>query len=227
MADGNSPQAAREPIFNAPLLTLVLPAVILAGYGLQTLAGPAAQTLLVEDFGLTAILLRQGQWGLLLSHMFLHGSWTHAGLNAAFCLAFSAPVVRAMGRGPGGVLSFLVFFLLCGVVGGLGYCLVNWHSSIPIIGASGAISGLMGAASRMMRTLPGRLNGFLEGPVVVMTVFWCVWNVALAFVPWLLTPDLPAGTSVAWQVHVFGFLAGLLLIGPWLRLFHREYFTTN
>jgi membrane associated rhomboid family serine protease len=60
-----------------------------------------------------------------------------------------------------------------------------------------------------------------------MTVFWCGVNAASAFVPYLLMPGLPAGTSVAWQAHVFGFLAGLLLIGPWLRLFHREYFTTN
>lgn len=224
MADSDTPRAEREPVFNAPILTLALPVVILAGYGLQVLAGPAAQPVLVDDFGLSPILLRLGHWDLLLSHMFLHGSWTHAGLNAAFCLAFSTPVVRAAGRGAGGVLSFLLFFLVCGVVAGLGYCLLNWHSSVPTVGASGAISGLMGAASRLLRVPPGRLNPFNAGPVVSLTAFWCGINAVSAFVPGVLGF---ASGPIAWQAHIVGFLCGLLLIGPWLRLFHREYFTTN
>lgn len=224
MADFQSPRAEREPIFNAPVLTLVLPAVILIGYGLQALTGGAAQDTLIEDFALNPLLLRQGHWDQLLSHMFLHGNWGHAGLNAAFCLAFSTPVVRAMGRGAGGVLSFLLFFLLCGVVAGLGFCLLNWRQDMTVIGASGAISGLMGAASRLMRVQPGTLNGFMAGPVVGLTVFWCGVNAASAFVPGLVGV---AGGPVAWQAHIVGFLFGLLTIGPWLRLFHREYFTTN
>ena len=224
MADSDLPHAQREPIFNAPILTLAVPVVILAGYGLQALAGPAAQDLLVDAFGLSPVLLRQGHWDLLLSHMFLHGSWSHAGMNAVFCLAFSTPVVRAMGRGAGGVLSFLIFFLLCGVAAGLGYCLLNWHGNGTIVGASGAISGLMGAASRLMGMPRGKLNPFTAGPVVGMTLFWCGVNAASAFIPDVM--GVGAG-PVAWQAHVTGFLFGLLLIGPWLRLFHREYFTTN
>ena len=224
MADSLPPRAEREPLFNAPILTLALPAVILIGYGLQVLTGPAGQNALFDAFALNPLLLRQGHWDLLLSHMFLHGGWGHAGLNAAFCLAFSTPVVRSMGRGAGGVLSFLVFFLLCGVVGGLGFCLLNWHSNVAIIGASGAISGLMGAASRLMGVPPGKLNPFTAGPVVGLTLFWCGVNAASAFLPDLVGIG---GGPVAWQAHVAGFLFGVLLIGPWLRLFHREYFTIN
>ena len=227
MADLPSPPAAREPIFNAPLLTLALPLVIIGGYGLQTLAGPNGQEAVFESFALNPLLLRQGHWDLLLSHMFLHGSWSHAILNAAFCLAFSTPVVRSMGRGAGGVLSFLLFFLVCGVIAGLGYCLLNWRDNVAMVGASGAISGLMGAASRMIRAPRGHLNGFTQGPVVAMTVFWCGVNAASGLLPQFFAVGVPAGTLLAWQAHVVGFLAGLLLIGPWLRLFHREYFTTN
>lgn len=231
MADSNSSPVGREPFFNAPLLTLAIPAVILAGYLLQVLAGPSGQGLLLDDFALTPVLLRQGHWDLLLSHIFLHGSWAHAGLNAAFCLAFSAPVVRAAGPGAGGVLSFLVFFLLCGVVAGLGYCLLNWRgeaSNIPVIGASGAISGLMGASSRLMGVPRGQLNGFTRGPVVGMTLFWCGVNAASAFIPEVMGVGVSAGKApVAWQDHVVGFLFGLLLIEPWLRVFHRQYFTTS
>ncbi len=224
MPEPESPRAPREPFFNAPLLTLAIPGAIMLGYLLQVLAGPSAQDALIADFALNPLLLRQGHWDLLLSHMFLHGSWAHAGLNAAFCLAFSTPVVRAVGRGAGGVLSFLVFFLLCGVVAGLGFCLLNWRFNIDIVGASGAISGLMGASTRLMSVPRGQLNGFTAGPVVSMTIFWCGVNAASAFVPGLMGAG---GALVAWQAHIVGFLFGLLLIEPWLRLFHREYFTTN
>jgi len=224
MADSNSPPVEREPFFNAPLLTLAIPLVILGGYLLQVLAGPVGQAALQDAFALNPLLLRQGHWDLLLSHIFLHGGWTHAGLNAAFCLAFSTPVVRAAGRGAGGVLSFLVFFLLCGVAGGLGFCLLNWHDNVAIVGASGAISGLMGASSRLMGAPRGKLNPFTAGPVVGMTLFWCGVNCASAFIPDLM--GVGSG-PVAWQDHVVGFLFGLLLIGPWLRIFHRQYFTTN
>ena len=205
MADSLPPPALREPFFNAPILTLALPAVIMGGYLLQVLAGPAAQDALFDAFALNPLLLRQGHWDLLLSHIFLHGSWTHAGLNAAFCLAFSTPVVRAMGRGAGGVLSFLLFFLLCGAVAGLGYCLLNWRVNVAMVGASGAISGLMGAASRLMNVPRGQLNAFTNGRVVSMTVFWCGLNAASAFLPDLM--GMGAGL-VAWQAHVSGFLFG-------------------
>lgn len=224
MANSNSSPVEREPFFNAPLLTLAIPAVILVGYGLQVLAGPAGQAALMDVFALNPLLLRQGHWDLLLSHMFLHGSWMHAGLNAAFCLAFSAPVVRAAGRGAGGVLSFLVFFLLSGVVAGLGFCLLNWREDVVIVGASGAISGLMGASSRLMSVPRGQLNPLISAPVIAMTVFWCGVNAVSAFVPGLVGGG---AAPVAWQAHVVGFLFGLLLIEPWLRLFHRQYFTTN
>src|SRR5438105_3787458 len=65
MADSDLPRAAREPFFNAPVLTLAIPAVIVGGYLLQVLAGPAAQEALVDAFGLNPLLLRQGHWDLL------------------------------------------------------------------------------------------------------------------------------------------------------------------
>ncbi|MGZ3305789.1 MAG: rhomboid family intramembrane serine protease [Asticcacaulis sp.] len=223
MADSSPERPVREPLLNAPALVLVIPAIILAGYGLQVLAGPQANNALIDAYALSPVLLRQGHYDLLLSHMFLHGSWMHALMNAAFCFAFSAPVVRAAGRGPGGVLSFFLFYLVCGVVAGFGYCLLNWRADVAIIGASGAISGIMGAAIRLGVT-PGRFESFRSSRVITMTVFWCGVNAASAFVPGVTGP---AGVLVAWQAHVVGYLAGLLLIEPWIRLFHRRYFTTS
>lgn len=213
----------REPFFNAPARTLVIPALILIGYGLQVLIGPQANDTVLGAFALNPLLLRQGAFDLLISHIFLHGSWTHAGLNAAFCLAFSGPIARAMGKGAGGVISFFTFFLICGIVAGIGYCLLNWRSDVAIVGASGAISGFM-AASIRLGGAPGTIRGLFTGPVLSMTLFWCGVNAASAFIPGLLGAG---GALVAWQAHIIGYICGLLLIGAWLRLFHRQYFTTS
>ncbi len=230
MADPHPSGTAREPLFNAPLLTLVLPAIILGGYGLQVLAGPAAQQALVDSFALNPLLLRQGHWDLLLSYMFVHGGWFHAGSNAVYCLIFSTPVIRAMGRGAAGVLSFLMFYLICGIVAGLGYCLLNWRADAPALGASGAVFGLVGAASRLLNVQRPKLNALFSSTVVTMTLFFCVVAsgvLSSLFPSGLFSAGVPAGTNLAWQAHIAGFLFGLLLIEPWLRLFHRQYFTTN
>ncbi len=230
MADPHSSDTAREPLFNAPLLILVLPVIILGGYGLQVLAGPAAQQTIDDNFALNPLLLRQGRWDLLLSYMFIHGGWFHAGSNAVYCLIFSTPVIRAMGRGAAGVLSFLLFFLVCGVVAGVGYCLLNWRADDPVLGASGAVFGLVGAASRLLNVQRPKLNGLFSSTVIGLALFFCL--VTSGVLSSLLSSNLfsvgvPAGANLAWQAHIAGYLFGLLLIEPWLRVFHRQYFTTN
>ncbi len=211
----------REPFFTAPPLAVFLPAILIVLYGLQSLAPPETQVRLLDGFALSPALLRFGYYELLVTHIFLHGSWLHVLANSVFCLAFGAPLVRAMGRGTGGAASYIVFFLLCGIIGGLGYCLVNWHSSVPVVGASGAISGLMGGAIRL-RSEPGDpdLKPLWHPRVLTMTLVWIALNMLTVFVP------LPVGEGmvVAWQAHVAGYIAGLLLISPWMRLFHRHYF---
>ncbi|MDI7774156.1 rhomboid family intramembrane serine protease [Asticcacaulis sp. EMRT-3] len=217
----------REPMFNAPLMVLLIPLVLIAIYALQASADPYVQEQLIESFALTPVLLRHGQVDLLLTHIFLHGSWLHVLANAAFCLAFSAPVIRACGRGFGGALSFIAFFLLCGILAGLGDAMLNYTSAVPILGASGAISGLIGAAIRIriLPGLPGAIEPLRHPRVIGMTVFWCGINSVAAFVPMVM--GVEAGQGIAWQAHIIGYLFGLLAIGPWLRLFGRRFFTTS
>ena len=226
--DGQNP-LRKEPMFTAPPLAILIPVVLLVIYGLQSLASPQMQDAIIDSFALSAVLLRSGDYLLLVSHIFLHGSWLHVGANSAFCLAFATPVVRAMsysGQGwrAGGVLSYLAFFLICGIVAGLGYCLLNWHSPMKMVGASGAISGLMGAAIRL-RSDPfdPDIKGLLNPRVLIMSLTFCIMNAGLAFAP-LLAGE---GTLVAWQAHIVGYLFGLLAISPWMHLLHRNYFTTS
>ncbi len=230
MTDRDGPRPLRkEPMFTAPPLALLIPVILVAIYAVQAFATPQMQDAIMGSFALSSLLLRNGDYLLLVTHIFLHGSWLHVGANSAFCLAFATPVVRAMGysgqgwRG-GGVLSYLAFFLICGVVAGLGYCLLNWRSAVPMVGASGAISGLMGAAIRL-RSDPfdPDIKGLLHPRVLAMTVTFCLINAGMAFAPFFVGD----GMTVAWQAHIVGYLFGLLAISPWMRLLHHNYFTTS
>jgi len=215
---------AREPFFNVPWLAVAIPVILITLYAVQWFASPNAQAQILDSFALTPTLLRTGLYELLLTHIFLHGSWLHVLANSAFCLAFATPLVRAMGRGAGGALSYIVFFLLCGAAGGFGYCLLNWYSSVPVVGASGAIAGLVGGAIRL-RIEPGDpdMKPLWHPRVLTMTAVWVIMNVATVFVPM----SVGEGMVVAWQAHIAGYLFGLILISPWMRLFHRHYFQTG
>ncbi len=218
--------ASREPLFNAPALVFLIPAILIVLYALQSLLGPQDQENLIDSFALNPLLLRQGDYHLLITHLFLHGSWLHVLMNSAFCFAFAAPVIRACGPTVPGTFSFLTFYFLCGIVAGLGYCLLNLHSKVPVVGASGAISGLMAAGMRLSGDpydLPS-IKPLIHPQVIGMTVFWCGVNALMPIAGGLISAP---GLMIAWQAHIAGYLFGLLAISPWLHLFHRHYFTTK
>ena len=163
-----------------------------------------------EPLALTAADLGQGRWLPLVTYMFVHASWAHVLMNAAFCLVFGAPVARLLGPGVRGAVLFAVFFLVTGIAAALGYAALDPHGAWMLVGASGAASGLMGGATRLLENR-GRLGPLLSRPVIVMTIGWVVANAVLGLSG--LTPGA-AGLPVAWQAHILGFLAGVLLIGP-------------
>lgn len=201
----------RQPIFNAPWPAVVATLVIVVGYFVQTLL---PQGWLLGTYAFSAAGFAAGRWETLFTSIFLHGSWAHALMNAAAALAFGTPVARYFGTGPRGALVFAGFYLLCGALAGLGYGLVNAGSTALMIGASGAVSGLVGGATRLLggRGLPG---SFFSPPVVSMTIGWVVVNLILAVLGF--APGL-GDAGVAWEAHIFGYAAGLFLIGAfgWL-----------
>ncbi len=154
-------------------------------------------------------------WPGLLTSMFVHGGWAHVAMNAVAALAFGPPVARLMG-GSRGVVGFLLFYIACGLVATGGYGLVHQTSYDSLVGASGAVFGLMGAAIRLLGRRdrgPGSLGDrrFLMSGAVIMGV-----NAAAGLVG--LAPGME-GAEVAWEAHAFGFVCGALLIGPWTRVF--------
>ena len=200
------PPPVREPAFKAPWPVLALTAAICAVFFWQLNAPDT--TAVIFRHGLVPEALSAGRWPGLFSHIFLHGGWIHLFLNATALLAFGTPVARLYGSGPGGALRLLLFFLLCGVLGGLAFWVLHPAGGTPLVGASGAISGLMGGAARLIEQ-PGRLGRPFGRAALSFVVPWVVMNLLLAAAGLALGPAMP----IAWEAHLGGLAAGLLAVG--------------
>lgn len=208
--------APREPLFNAPWPALLLVAIIVGGFALQTL-GPYES--LVLSYAFSPAHLSEGAWGSLVTSLFLHGNWPHALMNAAFALAFGAPVAAYLGSRLGGAALFFAFYIVSGVLANLGYAALHLDERGVLVGASGAVAGLMGAASRLMGG-QGRLSSILSPQVLGMGAAWLAVNLLIAVVGGAFVPGAD-GMGIAWEAHIAGFVAGVLLISPvaWLARF--------
>jgi len=218
-----APPARSEPAFRAPWPVILLIAVLIGTHALRTWLGVDP-----DAFALTGPDLAAGRWTGLVTHLFVHASWVHVLMNSVFILAFGAPVSRFLRTDALGALAFWLFFLACGVVAGAGYAGVAsglarmgaGSNDFALVGASGAASGLMGAAARLIEGR-GRLGPLTGRTVVAMSVAWILINAVLGLTG--LTPGT-AGAPVAWEAHIIGFFAGLLLISPvaWAAAFTKR-----
>jgi membrane associated rhomboid family serine protease len=147
-------------------------------------------------------------WMTLFTSIFLHGGWMHLIGNMLFLWIFGDNVEDSMGH-----LRYLVFYLLCGVLATLMHGAAQPSSDMPVVGASGAISGVLGAylvlhpRARLlvlfMNIIPLRLPAFI---VLGSWIFLQVVGL-----------NQGAGSDVAWWAHIGGFIAGALLIVPFRR----------
>jgi membrane associated rhomboid family serine protease len=185
----------------------MLTAAILLSFGFQGMIGSDA---LIAAFAFSPRDLPAGRIDTLITALFLHANWAHALMNAAGALAFGTPVARFLGARPRGVVVFTLFYLACGALSSLGYGALHAGGGALLIGASGAVSGLMGAAVRMIagRGVPGP---FLSPPVIGMTLAWVAVNLIFAVAGF--APGIGEG-AMAWEAHLIGYAAGLVLIGP-------------
>lgn len=217
---------ASEPLTRAPWPPLVIAGVLLLIYALQAADGEAARCAAGDPgaacarYAFSPVALDQGRLAGLVTALFMHGSWAHVGFNSIFALAFGAPVARLFGLRPQGVFAFFVFFLVCGVVGNLGYAAIHPHGQVPVIGASGAVAGFMGGASRLLDPRgrdEGGLSALTSKTVVGMAAAWVTVNLIVGVFGFDIGFGAP-GRAVAWEAHLFGYAAGLFLIGPTARL---------
>ncbi|MBC1183971.1 rhomboid family intramembrane serine protease [Brevundimonas sp. WCHBH090558] len=196
-------------MFNVPLVVLLIAASMPTLFFFQRD---------LPDMGMSMafapIDLEQGRWGGLLTAMLLHGGWTHAIMNAVAALAFGTPVARLFGTRIGPTV-FLLFYLACGVLASLGYGLIHWGSSEPMVGASGAVFGLIGAATRLLGG-QGRVLPMGDRRVVGAAITWMAVNAVTGMISGLPGAE---GARIAWEAHAVGFFVGFLAIGPLGRMF--------
>ncbi|WP_296818899.1 rhomboid family intramembrane serine protease [Brevundimonas sp.] len=203
----------REKAFNAPWPIVTVALILVGLYLLESRMGGVEAW--GTRYGLVPSDLADGRWQGVLTHMGVHDGWGHVGMNAIGVLAFGAPLARKLGERLGGALAFLGFFLLCGVFAGVGHALLHMNAPVSLVGASGAVFGLIGAATRLM-TPDGRLQPLFARRTLTVAGAWVGANLIIGLIGY----DPGTGVrGVAWDAHILGLVAGLVLVGPWLRLF--------
>jgi len=147
-------------------------------------------------------------WQTLFTSMFLHGGWMHLIGNMWFLWIFGNNVEDSMGR-----LRFLVFYLLTGLVAAAAFVFVNPTSAMPLVGASGAISGVMGAYLVLYpRARVHTLFFFFIFFRVIPVPAWIILGYWFLIQLLSSTSTSAGGAGVAYAAHVGGFLAGVLLV---------------
>jgi len=144
----------------------------------------------------------------LVSAMFLHGSWSHVIGNMWYLWIFGDNVEDRLGHG-----RFIVFYLLCGIVASFGQIILDPGSTLPMIGASGAIAGVMGAyfvlypQSRVLTLIPLIIFWeIVELPAIMLLGFWFLMQLFSAGA--IAVTSSTGGGGVAFMAHVAGFLCG-------------------
>jgi membrane associated rhomboid family serine protease len=205
------------PINRFPTVTLALIAANVSAFMWQVSVGLPAT---IEVFGTIPRAIGLGAASnagfppalTLITSMFLHSSLWHLGSNLWFLWIFGMGLEDRLGHG-----NFLLFYLLCGLLAGLAQVLADPTSPLPIVGASGAIAGILGAYFLLF---PGsRILTLLLPPVsfLLLRLFDLLYLPAIVFLGvWFLLQlvSLPnqVSSGVAFAAHVGGFVAGLVLV---------------
>jgi membrane associated rhomboid family serine protease len=204
-----------------PFVTVSLIAVNLLIFLYQVSLGPRAEKLLIYQFGaipsvIAGSAVLPSQMAVvppvlsIFTSMFLHGSILHLAGNMLYLWIFGNNIEEALGH-----MRFLVFYLVCGFAASMVHVLSNVDSSFPTIGASGAISGVLGA---YLLLYPRAQVLTLVPLFIIMPIIYIPAGVVLSlwFLLQLVNGSMSQGdpgAGIAWWAHIGGFVAGMLLVG--------------
>jgi len=209
-----------QPRYSTPLVTRFLIVLNLAIFVLEWALDPQSLKLLVYQFGvvpyhLAAFLGGSSRYSLLavvlpfFTSMFLHGSWMHVIGNMWFLYIFGDNVEDYLGH-----FKYLVFYLLTGLIAMATQVAVNLHSTVPALGASGAIAGVLGAYFILYpraRVLTWFFVFVIWVPAWIILGYWFVLNFLSGTATALAVRGQNMG-GVAFWAHVGGFVSGALLV---------------
>lgn len=186
-------------------MIMALVSLMIAAFTAQLLLQP------IEPWALSPQALREGRYETLFTHMFTHAGLAHLAGNAFAMIGLSPAVASRMGWGPASWGRFLLLFFLGGLCGAGLFLALNPASEIPMVGASGAICALWGAASRISperwRPLP-----VLSRQSVLNMGNFALMNLVLFLLIGGLARLAGAAGGLAWEAHLGGYLFGLLAI---------------
>jgi membrane associated rhomboid family serine protease len=234
-----NPSPRREPIFNIPAVVVAMLALMALIHAVRTLLlTPDQSNAILWLFAFDPLRYGGGvlpgdglpggfgaQIWTFVTYSLLHASWTHFGVNGIWFLAFGSAVARRFGTA-----RFIIFFAVTAAAGAIAHLFAYAGQNAPVIGASAAISGTMAAAMRFAFQRGGPLSFWRTGsaadyrvpavPLLIaltepaVIVFLLVWfGLNFLFGMWA-SPLIGQNEVVAWQAHIGGFVAGLLLF-PW------------
>ncbi|MDK1492147.1 rhomboid family intramembrane serine protease [Sinorhizobium sp. 7-81] len=217
---------SREPAFNLPAGLTGILLLLIAVHALRTyLLSAAADQELILNFAFLPVryTLPLSEQGLVwlwtpVTYSFLHGSWDHLIFNIFWMVAFGAPVVRRIG-----MARLAVFWCLSAAAAVALHTAFHWGEIVVVVGASGVVSGFMGAAARFVFSPSGRISRqfahlnrrlsltetLANRSVLVFTGIWFLTNFLVGFGMF----SVGGAGTVAWEAHIGGFLFGFLLFG--------------
>jgi membrane associated rhomboid family serine protease len=225
-------EAQRQPIFNLPAVVAVIAGLFLAIQAAQSLVlNEDGQVQLLAWFAFIPFVALHpdylpGGWITLLwtpvTHAFLHAGWEHVILNSVWFVIFATPVTQRYGPG-----RMLILFLAGAVIGAAAFAATTLPHESLLVGASGGIAALTGAAIRFIfqplqvatnpetgeRFAVGRklatIREVLAHPTArIFTLMWLVLNAGVPLLPLVMGIDV----QIAWQAHLGGFLCGFFLV---------------
>jgi membrane associated rhomboid family serine protease len=195
------------PSRTTPYITVTVIAINAVAWLYEVSLPPRELNVFLQQFGVVPAFFAMPT---LVSSMFLHGSWSHIIGNMWYLWIFGDNVEDRMGHG-----RFLVFYLLCGFAAAFGQIAIDPDSTLPTIGASGAIAGVMGAYfvlyphSRVLTLIPLIIFWeIIELPAIFLLGFWFLMQLFSAGA--IAVTASTHGGGIAFMAHVAGFVAGLI-----------------
>ncbi len=226
LSDEAAPPPVREPAFNLPGGLLVILIVLVAIHAVRTYLLPAAlDEEIIFNFAFLPArydhtLADQGLAWLWspVTYSLLHGNWEHVIFNGFWMIAFGAPVVRRIG-----MVRLAIFWCLSAAAAVALHVAFHWGEMTVVVGASGVVAGLMGAAARFVFSPSGRISrqfahlnrrlsigeALSNRSVLVFSGIWFLIN----FLIGLGLFAVGGAGAIAWEAHIGGFLFGFLVFG--------------
>jgi membrane associated rhomboid family serine protease len=211
-----------RPTYTAPIVTTLLIVACALVFFFELSLDEYSRDYFITRYGVIPAHLRPVT---LLTSLFIHGGWSHIIGNMLFLWAFGKSLEDAMGH-----TKFLAFYLICGVAAGISHVVFNLFTTLPTVGASGAIAGVMGAylvkfPRAKIHTLIFLFIFFTMAdiPAAFILVYWFITQLFSEYGSIAQTHVVSGG--VAYAAHIGGFITGMILVnvmGTRMRYYPRR-----